>query len=46
MNKKEESFKIWCEVIKMIDKKEHLTQEGFNLILQMRESMRQINLDL
>ncbi len=46
MNQKERSFKIWCDIIKMIENKEHLTQKGLNNIRIMRESMRQDNLDL
>ena len=34
MNRKELEFMIWCQIIKMIEKKEHLTIEGLNKIHQ------------
>jgi hypothetical protein len=40
MNRKETEFIIWCQIIKMIQKKEHLTEEGLNLIRKLRNEMR------
>ena len=42
MNRKELEFMIWCQIIKMIEKKEHLTIEGLNKIHQQQIEMRQV----
>nr|QCQ69122.1 LAGLIDADG endonuclease [Powellomyces hirtus] len=40
MNRKQQSFIIWCQVVSMIEKKEHLTKTGLEKIRLMRENMR------
>ena len=38
-SKKRKSFDIFCEIVSMIKKKEHLTKNGVEKIIDLRESM-------
>lgn len=43
INRKQKEFVIWCEIIIMIQNKEHLTVEGLIKIRQMRVEMRLVS---
>lgn len=36
---KKKDFKIFCEIMKKIERKEHLTEEGLNKIYQLKQQM-------
>jgi hypothetical protein len=40
MNRKKKEFIIWCEMVNMLENKEHLTEEGLSKIRTMRNIMR------
>ncbi|MCB9819674.1 LAGLIDADG family homing endonuclease [Candidatus Nomurabacteria bacterium] len=40
--KKGEVYKLFKEVIKMVSRKEHLTNDGFNKILKLRDQIRSV----
>jgi hypothetical protein len=40
MNRKQQEFIIWCDIINMIENGEHLTEEGLDKIRKMRIKMR------
>ena len=42
MNRKQQQFFIWCQIIMIIANKEHVTHTGLKIIRNMRETMRHV----
>lgn len=43
INRKQKEFIIWCQIVNMIENREHLTDKGLLKIRSMRDNMRQAN---